>query len=228
MILIDKINISYGSHAIIKDLELELGTNQIHGLVGLNGAGKSTLLNSMFGLKKADSGRISLDGYPVSKKNTSYLPTEVFYYSLISGSEYLSLFKNDGFDLDKWNELFGLPLDELVDGYSTGVKKKLAVMAMLKEDKPLLILDEPFNGLDLEACYVLQTLLLKLKSKGKTIIITSHVLQTLTNMCDAIHFLEDGVIKYSKEKSGFVEFEKELADYMNQRNDTLINELINS
>jgi len=226
MILIDNLNISYGSNAIIRDLKLELKEGLIHGVVGLNGAGKSTLLNTLFGLKKPTSGSITLNGVSVSKKNTSYLPTEVFYYSLISGREYLSLFKNDGFDIEEWNQLFSLPLDELVDGYSTGMKKKLSILAMLKEDKPLIILDEPFNGLDLEACHVLQSILLKLKSKGKTIIVTSHVLQTLTSICDAIHFLEDGAIKYSREKSEFSAFEKELVDYMNERNDTIINELM--
>lgn len=228
MIIIDKLNISYDSNAVIKNLNLELAPNQIHGVVGLNGAGKSTLLNTLFGLIKASSGSIIFENAAISKKNTSYLPTEVFYYSLISGREYLALFKNDSFDVEEWNQLFSLPLDDLVDGYSTGMKKKLSILAMLKEDKPLVVLDEPFNGLDLEACHVLQSLLLKLKSKGKTIIITSHVLQTLTSICDAIHFLEDGSIKYSREKSEFASFEKELVEYMNERSDTIINELIKS
>lgn len=227
MIIIKDLNISYNSDSkVIDSLCLSLAKNRIHGIVGLNGAGKTTLLNAIYGLLKIDSGTISCEGKNVTKKELSYLVTENFFYSNITAREYLSLFKNEKFDSDKWNGLFLLPLDKIIDGYSTGMKKKLALLGILKQDKPVMILDEPFNGLDIETCRIIRSILLRLRDKGKTIIITSHIIETLTNLCDYIHYLENGSIKYSKEKPDFAEFERELFESIESKNIELISELI--
>lgn len=227
MITINKLTISYSSEKkVIDNLDLSLDNGLIHGIVGLNGAGKTTLLNAIFGLKKADNGIIFIDNQKVTKKIIAYLETEVFFYSNITGREYLSLFKNQNFDIEQWNKLFALPLDNIVDNYSTGMKKKLAFLSILKQNKPLMILDEPFNGLDIEACRIIRMILLRLKEKGKTIIITSHIIETLTNLCDLIHYLENGKIRYSKDRNEFVEFEKEIFDSIENKNEKLIDELI--
>ena len=227
MITIKDLNFSYGRNAKVLDsLCLSLAENKIHGIVGLNGAGKTTLLNVIYGLAKADSGTISREGKNPGKRDLSYLVTENFFYSNITGREYLSLFKNQKFDSDKWNGLFLLPLDQIIDGYSSGMKKKLAILGLLKQDKPIMILDEPFNGLDIESCRILRSALLRLKEKGKTFIITSHIIETLTNLCDYIHYLEKGTIRYSKEKHDFAEFERELFESIENKNIELINELI--
>jgi len=226
MITIKNLTISYNSEKkVIDNLELLLGDGLVHGIVGLNGAGKTTLLNALYGLKKADEGTILFDNQGINKKHVAYLTTENFFYSNITGNEYLSLFKNPGFNTEKWNKLFSLSLDSIIDGYSTGMKKKLALLATLKQDKPLIILDEPFNGLDIETCRIIRMILLRLKEKGKTIIITSHIIETLTNLCDFIHYLESGKIKYSKDKSGFSEFEREVFEKIENENIGLINEL---
>lgn len=227
MITIKSLTVSYKKgNKIIDALDLTLEENSINGIVGLNGAGKTTFLNSIYGLKKSDSGNVNLNNRRLSKKDIAYLVTENFFYSNITGREYLSLFKNDSFDIEKWNQLFKLPIDEIVDGYSTGQKKKLALIGVLKQDKPILILDEPFNGLDIESCRAIHTLLLHLKKKGKTIIITSHILETLTNLCDYIHYLEEGKIKYSKPKSDFEAFEKELLEIIDEKSSSALSELI--
>lgn len=227
MITIKDINFSYDRNSKVLDsLCLSLPENKIHGIVGLNGAGKTTLLNAIYGLVKVYSGNISREGKNITKKDMSYLVTENFFYSNITGREYLSLFKNQKFDSDKWNGLFSLPLDQIIDGYSTGMKKKLALLGILKQDKPLMILDEPFNGLDIETCRIIRSILLRLKDKGKTIIITSHIIETLTNLCDYIHYLEKGTINYSKEKHDFAEFERELFESIEKKNVELITELI--
>ena len=226
MITIKDLNFSYDKKSKVLDsLCLSLTENKIHGIVGLNGAGKTTLLNAIYGLVRID-GTISCEGKNVTKKEMSYLVTENFFYSNITGSEYLSLFKNQKFDSDKWNGLFSLPLDQIIDGYSTGMKKKLALLGILKQDKPLMILDEPFNGLDIETCRIIRSILLRLKDKGKTIIITSHIIETLTNLCDYNHYLEKGTINYSKEKHDFAEFERELFESIENKNVELITELI--
>jgi len=91
-------------------------------------------------------------------------------------------------------------------------------------DKPILILDEPFNGLDLETCKVLQIIILKLKQKQKTIIITSHILESLTSICDTIHYLDNGTIKFSRTKNEFGKLENEI--FHNFAKSKMINELI--
>lgn len=227
MITIKDINFSYDKKSKVLDsLCLTLAENKIHGIVGLNGAGKTTLLNAIYGLLRVASGTISREGVAVTKKEMSYLVTENFFYSNITGREYLNLFKNQEFDSDKWNGLFLLPLDQIIDGYSTGMKKKLALLGLLKQDKPIMILDEPFNGLDIETSRIIRSILLRLKDKGKTILITSHIIETLTNLCDYIHYLEKGTIHSTKEKHDFAEFERELFESIENKNVELINELI--
>ncbi|HZJ74294.1 MAG TPA: ATP-binding cassette domain-containing protein [Perlabentimonas sp.] len=226
MITIENLCLSYGKIKVIESLDLTILENTINGVVGLNGSGKTTLLNAIYGLKSVESGTIRWQGEKVTKKVISYLVTEPFFYSNITGNEYLSLFKNSSFDTNKWNELFHLPLNQIIDEYSTGMKKKLAVLSVLKQDKPIMILDEPFNGLDIETCRIIRSVLLRLKEKGKTIIITSHIIETLTNLCDYIHFLEGGKILFSKEKNEFEEFEKELFQNLENKSAQLIMELL--
>ena len=213
---------------MIKSLNLEMKSGQIHGIVGLNGTGKTTLLNTIFGLKKADNGDINFDGSQLTKQQITYLLTENFFYTGISGREYLSLFKNLSFETDRWNELFLLPLDKLIDEYSSGMKKKLALLGILKQDKPILILDEPFNSLDIESSRIIRSILLKIREKGKTIILTSHILETLTNLCDYIHVLESGKIGSTREKVDFKEFEQELFQAIEHKNEELISDLTGS
>ncbi|MCK4662271.1 MAG: ATP-binding cassette domain-containing protein [Bacteroidales bacterium] len=227
MISIKNLSISYKKNEnVIEDLNLQMQENCIHGIVGLNGAGKTTLLNSIFGLKKYNKGEILFNNKKLSKKIIIYLPTENYFYSNITGREYLNLFKNKEFDTEKWNSLFLLPLDKIIDTYSNGMKKKLALLGILKKDKPIMILDEPFNGLDIETSRIIRSILLKLKEKGNTIIVTSHIIETLTNMCDYIHYLENGRIKYNKVKYEFEDFENEIFNSIENKNKELIKELI--
>ncbi|MBN2776574.1 MAG: ATP-binding cassette domain-containing protein [Bacteroidales bacterium] len=177
--------------------------NKIHGIVGLNGSGKTSLLNSIFGLKKNDNGLITYQNEKMSKKLISYLVTENFFYQNITGAEYLAIFRNDNFIVEDWDKLFLLPLNEIIDNYSAGMKKKLALIGILKQNKSIIILDEPFNGLDIESVPIVRSVLLKLKLKNRNIIVTSHVFETLKNLCEDSHFLENGKIKQSTNKSEF-------------------------
>ena len=226
MITIENISVSYGqTRKVIDALSLDLPGHAIHGIVGLNGSGKTTLLNSVYGLKKPDSGCILYNNHKINKKEMSLLVTENYFYPNITGREYLGLFDNHTFGTEKWNALFLLPLDDIIDHYSSGMKKKLAFMGILKQDKPVMILDEPFNGLDIEACRIIRQVLLRLKDRGKTVIITSHIIETLTNLCDHLHYLEKGKIMFTKNKEEFGAFEKEIFASIENKNETLINEL---
>lgn len=168
MISIENLTVSYGHDAaVICSLDLRL-SSAIHGIVGLNGSGKTTLLNTIYGLIKPDSGSVGWDdGQRINRKDIAYLMTENFFYSNITGREYLGLFPNKKFDTDRWNEFFLLPLDNVVDGYSTGMKKKLALLGIFKQEKPVMVLDEPFNGLDMECCRMIRSVLLRMRDQGK-------------------------------------------------------------
>ena len=195
MLTIDNLSVSYGTHTVLSQLDLSLERGGIHGIVGFNGAGKTTLLNAIYGIP-AQRDCIRFDGAPLSRKDIAYLETESFFYSRITGRDYLKLFqaRSGGFDFETLSTVFSLPLDHFVDSYSTGMKKKLALTGILSLDRKVLLLDEPFNGLDLESVSVLQLALRKLSAAGRLVVVTSHILESLSPLCDAIHLLQDGRI----------------------------------
>lgn len=227
MIKIDNLQVSYGKNTVLNGLCLDIPVNTIHGLVGLNGSGKTTLLNTIYGLKKQTNGTIQYKKEPVKRTHIAFLETTNYFYPNITGKEYLQIFKtqNKNFDIDKWNELFELPLDKLIDDYSTGMKKKIALMGIICLDREILILDEPFNGIDLETVQKLKTLLLKLK-QNKTIFITSHILESLLSICDSISYLNEGKIQFTKDKNDFTKIENEIFSVHQDKIDQKIRELV--
>ena len=225
MITIHDLTIAYGKKEIIKNLNYTFELHQAHGIVGLNGSGKTTLLNTLFRIKKPLNGTILLNKEPINRKQIGMLPTESYFYANITGKEYLDIFKNPDFELDKWNNLFKLPLKDLIETYSTGMKKKLALMTVIKQNKEIIILDEPFNGLDMETSSILNIIIGELKKQGKTIIITSHILKTLTDVCDQLHYLTNKTIEISSEKINFEQFEQKLISVIKDKNQSAIQAL---
>ncbi len=226
MLTIENIHVAYQKgHEILKGIYLPIQNGEVHGLVGLNGAGKTTLLNTLFQFIPPLAGRITYQEKPLERKEVAYLEAENFFYPYMTGYEYLDLFPGKQRDYNIWGEVFNLPLKEITESYSTGMRKKLALLAVLKQDKPVLILDEPFNGLDLESVQIVTHLLNKLRKPDRTILITSHIFETLTHCCDRIHYLEKGIIKKSYSKEEFDRLGNELRDTINSRIDTLSTEL---
>jgi len=227
MIIINKLSVSYKNKIVINNIRHQFSQGLIHGIVGLNGAGKTTLMNAIYGLKSIGvAGNVLYKNEKLVKKDVAYLPSELFYYSNITGKEYLDLFVNDSFDVLKWNKLFKLPLDVLVNTYSSGMKKKLGFLSILKQDKAIILLDEPFNTLDIETCRIVRQIILKLKENKKTIIVTSHIIETLTDMCDLIHQLEDGYMKQTVQSTGFDEFKRILHGNIEVHYGKILSELI--
>lgn len=200
------LTVRYGGEPVVKSLDLQVGVGRISGLLGPNGAGKTTLLDALYRLIPHEEGTIRWRGQLLERTDLAYLEAENYFYPMITGREYLQLFRlqNDGFDVQTWSDLFSLPLDQTVDVYSLGMRKKLALVGILSLNRPILMLDEPFNHLDLESNHLLQSILRKLADSGKTILLTSHILSTLTEICDDIRFLLDGKIEasFSREKFG--------------------------
>lgn len=193
MIKINDLSKSFGKKQVLKDINLTLEAGKIYGIVGRNGSGKTTLFRCLTGLEYYH-GKIESELSPL-KNHIGLLQTDPYFLDKITGREYLQLFCNarhkTGIDFDQQNA-FDLPLDQYANQYSTGMKKKLALMAILLQDNQILILDEPYNGVDIQSNIVINEIIQRLKNKGKTLLIASHIFSTLNDCCDEIHLLEEG------------------------------------
>jgi ABC-2 type transport system ATP-binding protein len=212
MINVKDLSVSFNDHEVLKNITIHFEKGLVHGIVGLNGAGKTTFFNALAKMLKPDSGGVMQNGTVLTIKDSAYLETSNFFFSRITGNEYLKIFKqtNTEFNLAALQEYFKLPLDELIENYSTGMKKKLALLAVLKQDKPVFILDEPFNGLDLETNKILEIIILSLKQKQKTVFVSSHIIDPLLTTCDSIHLLENGCFVKTYSKTDFSKIEEDL------------------
>ncbi len=210
MLVVKNLTHQYSTHNVLDNLWLSVEVGSIQGIVGVNGAGKTTLLHILWGkITPTAVQEMSWQGQPLQTSHLAFLEAHPYFYSRITGKEYLQLFQayHPDFQYEKWNQLFELPLDALIDTYSSGMKKKLAFMATLSTPAPLLVLDEPFNNLDIETNLQLKEILTRLKQAGKTILVTSHVLEVLTSFCDQIHLLTKGRIEASFEQENFHQIE---------------------
>lgn len=228
MINIQNLAFNFSDHKVLDDITIDFQQNQVYGIVGLNGAGKTTFFNVLSTTLKTQTGQINLHGKTISNIDVAYLETVNFFYSRITGNEYLKIFKqtNTGFNLNSLQEFLKLPLDDLIETYSTGMKKKLALLAVLKQDKQLFLLDEPFNGLDLETNKILELIITTLKEKGKTVFVSSHIIDPLLNVCDQIHYLENGKFAKSFDKDNFHHIEDELFKKLKAEAKTIISHSI--
>jgi ABC-2 type transport system ATP-binding protein len=229
MFTIENLRFAYHKEKdVLKGINLSMEANKIHGFAGLNGTGKTTLLNLIYRFLSPSEGRILYNDAPLRRTDVAYLEAENYFYPYMTGGEYLDLFPagKAGFNVNDWLQLFALPLDDITENYSVGMRKKLALLAALKPDKPILILDEPFNGLDMESSQLLGMILHQLRSGGKTILITSHIYESLTGCCDHIHHLSDGLIAHSYGKEEFAVLHGKLQSAMEDRFGNLIDKCL--
>lgn len=211
MIELKLVSKSYGSKSVLKNLSLTFPAKKIIAVVGENGAGKTTLFKSIVGLESFE-GKINFES-GISKNSIGYLPTNPYFLSKITGLEYLRLLANARkihFSSFEEYNVFDLPLDNYADTYSTGMKKKLALTGLLIQNNNLFVLDEPFSGVDVQSNILLKSILLRLREIGKTVIISSHILSTLTEICDEIHHLKEGKIVSSMKKDEYKDLESEM------------------
>lgn len=202
MIKISNFKKSFGSQEVLKGIDIILPEGSIIGLVGANGAGKTTLFRSVAGLESYE-GQVAIES---KSQPLAFLSSNPEYLSFMTGKEYLTFMckarKMEEFDCEASN-IFELPLSKYASKYSTGMKKKLALTALLMQKNNFFILDEPFSGVDFESNLIINQVIQKLKEAGKAILISSHILSSLTDICDEIHFLKEGLISNSIPKGDF-------------------------
>ena len=211
MIAVQNLSKKYGTNEVLKNINIDFEKGKVYGIVGENGAGKTTLFKCIAGLETYE-GKINSSLNPI-KNHLGLLLTEPFFFQKITGKEYIQLLcnaRNIKISNIENRNIFDLPLNQYASTYSTGMKKKLALTAILLQANEYLILDEPFNGVDIQSNIIITELIHKLKALNKTIIISSHIFSTLSDTCNEIHLLHKGSFIKSVEKPDFPTLEKEM------------------
>ncbi len=211
MISLKAVSKHFGKVKALDNITIDFEEGNIYGLIGPNGAGKTTFFQCMANLLDY-SGTITFPSKEALQR-IAYLPTNPTFLSLITGKEYLQLICNaKGVSKPnfKQSNIFNLPLYRFATSYSTGMKKKLAFTAILLQSNDIFLLDEPFNGVDIQSNILLSEIILRLKAAGKTVIISSHILSSLSNICDSFILLKDGCIDKIATREDFKSLEKNL------------------
>jgi len=200
----------YSHTAAAKQVSFTIRPGEILGLLGPNGAGKSTTVKMITGLIEPSDGQIFLDGrtvyddFTAFQRKIGYVPEEPHLYPHLSGREYLQLVgrlrgmprRQLEFKMDEFLRLFGLWDDRLapLSSYSKGMRQKILLSAALLHDPGILVLDEPFSGLDVTSALMLRRLLDGLAKRGKMILYSSHVLEVVEKVCSSVVILRKGEV----------------------------------
>jgi|SRR5665647_306135 len=215
MIKIEDLSKLYGSKQVLSGINITFEEGKVYGIVGENGSGKTTLFKCITGIEKHNGTIIS--EVEKLKDHIGFLQTEPYFFSKITGREYIQLLcnarKKQTGNIDQRN-VFDLPLNQYASTYSTGMKKKLALTAILFQENQYFILDEPFNGVDIQSNIIIMDILKKLKGLGKTMIISSHIYSTLSDICDEIHLLKNGSFIKKVYKAEFKNLEQEMKEFI--------------
>ena len=208
MLRIENLTKTYGDKKAVDDLSLHIRKGEIYGFIGHNGAGKTTTLKSVAGILSFDSGEIYIDGIPVRKDPVgcksilAYIPDNPDLYDFMSGVKYLNFIA----------DIFGVPADERqerirkyadafqltadlgqpISAYSHGMKQKLAVISALIHSPRLIIMDEPFVGLDPKAAFILKEMMREHCDRGGAIFFSTHVLEVAEKLCDKVAIIKQG------------------------------------
>lgn len=225
MLTIVDLHCAYGDKPVLDIPRYEMAPG-VHGIVGLNGAGKTTLLNALYGFGRNSTARVEWKGATMFHGNTAFQEAESYFHPGITGGEYLALFMpaSGANEVRTLNALLEVPLEQLISTYSTGMKRKLVLLGVLRLDREVLLLDEPINGLDLASVRVLEAIIERLAERGRTVLITSHVLGPLVAWCDRIHLLERGTFTRSFDRGCTDGLEHAVFAEMDERMRTILGE----
>ena len=208
MLRIEHLTKTYGEKRAVDDLTLHIQPGEIYGFIGHNGAGKTTTLKSVVGILPFDEGTITINGKSIKddpvacKKELAYIPDNPDLYDFMSGIKYLN-FIADIFGIPaaerqekirKYADLFELTNDlgQPISAYSHGMKQKLAVISGLLHSPKLIIMDEPFVGLDPKASHLLKGMMREHCDNGGAIFFSTHVLEVAEKLCDKVAIIKQG------------------------------------
>ena len=206
MLKIEHLTKKYGDFKAVDDLSLHIAPGEIYGFIGHNGAGKTTTLKSVVGILQFDNGEIYIDGTSITadplkcKKEIAYIPDNPDIYEFMTGIKYLN-FVADIFGVSaadrqekirKYAEIFELSSDlaQPISTYSHGMKQKLAIISAWIHSPKLIIMDEPFVGLDPKAAHLLKGMMREICDNGGAIFFSTHVLEVAEKLCDKIAIIK--------------------------------------
>lgn len=212
MLIIDHLTKTYGTHRAVDDLSLHILPGEIFGFIGHNGAGKTTTLKSVAGILPFDSGRITVDGVDLAadplacKRRMAYLPDNPDLYEFMSGIRFLRFIADVyGMGEERNGRIAELSaalgikekLAQPISSLSHGMKQKIAIIAAFLHAPRLILMDEPFVGLDPQAAHVLKGMMRAHCDGGGAIFFSTHVLDTAERLCDKIAIIKNGQLVIS-------------------------------
>ncbi len=208
MLRIEHFTKTYGEKKAVDDLSLHIRAGEIYGFIGHNGAGKTTTLKAAVGILQFDQGDIFVDGKSIRreplacKKEMAYIPDNPDLYEYMTGIKYLNFIadiygvdpQTRGERIRKYADLFELTgdLGQAIAAYSHGMKQKLAIIAAWIHQPRLILMDEPFVGLDPKASHILKGMMRELCESGGAIFFSTHVLEVAEKLCDKVAIIKGG------------------------------------
>ena len=217
MIEIKNVTKKYGDKTAINNLNFDIKDGEIFGFIGHNGAGKTTMIKSLVGILDFDDGDIlinnkSIKEEPIScKLEMAYVPDNPDLYENMTAIDFIN-FVCDMYDtsanvrkrnIEKYSKMFEMEnkLNDDISSFSHGMKQKVALIAALSHDPKVLIMDEPFVGLDPKAVFDIKSLMKEMTKEGKTIFFSTHILDVAEKLCDRVAIIKNGdIIKIGKMK----------------------------
>ena len=208
MLKITNFTKKYGDTVAVDNLTLEINAGEIYGFIGHNGAGKTTTLKAIVGIHGFDEGEILVNGISVkdnpieAKKQLAYIPDNPDLYDYMTGIQYLEFISNifgvstkdRKTKIEKYADMLEIKdsLNQDIATYSHGMKQKLAIIGALVHDPKLIIMDEPFVGLDPKASFQLKQVMKEMCEHGTAIFFSTHVLDTAEKLCDKVAIIKNG------------------------------------
>lgn len=208
MLYIENLTKKYGDHTAVDNLSLHIQPGEIYGFIGHNGAGKTTTLKAIVGIMNFDEGEILINNNSIvkdpvkCKQDMAYIPDNPDLYDFMSGIKYLNfvadIYGISAQDRDarikKYADMFGLTADlaQPISAYSHGMKQKLAIISAWIHQPKLILMDEPFVGLDPKAAHTLKEMMREVCNEGGAIFFSTHVLEVAERLCDRIGMMDHG------------------------------------
>ncbi|MEW6418877.1 MAG: ABC transporter ATP-binding protein [Nitrospirota bacterium] len=220
MIVLDSVSKSFDGKWAVKGISLHINKGEIFGLLGPNAAGKTTTIKMMTGILKPTEGKILINGYDIvkepirAKSILGYVPDKAYLYEKLKGREFLKFIasihgieKNTA--LKKIDELLGIfgikeIEEELIESYSQGMRQRLLFLSALIHNPQVLLIDEPFVGLDPFGIMMLKDMIRRLRSEGATIFLATHSLHIAEELCERVGLISKGSITSIKDKEEII------------------------